>query len=75
MGNIMLPLICGIKADRKSELLNQIDEIVRNDRNIEFALDLVDKEILIKLLGLNELICQRFRNIWKKLQQRRLRRS
>ena len=75
MGNIMLPLISSIDADLKSELIGKIDKIVRDKDDIELALDIVDKKILIDILGIDELLCNRFRNIWKKLQQRRLGRS
>jgi adenine-specific DNA-methyltransferase len=75
MGNIMLPRIDALDAKKKTELINQVDKVVRDNSNIEYALDLVDKEILVGLLGMDESTCRRFRNIWKKLQQRRLGRN
>lgn len=72
LGNIMLPRIDSIDINIKEDLLNQIDRIVRMDEDIEKALDLVDNEILVNILGIEKEICKRFRNIWKKLQRRRL---
>lgn len=72
MGNIMLPRIDAIDPEFRNSLLQQIDEIVRNDDNIEAALDLVDKEVLVGLLGINQDWCNGCREIWKKLQRRRL---
>lgn len=75
MGNIMLPIIKSLPNKEKKELLNKIDSIVRNNENIEKALDLVDNEILIKYLGVPLEWCTMCREIWKKLQQRRIRRN
>lgn len=72
LGNIMLPRIDSIDINIKEDLLNQIDRIVRLDEDIEKALDLVDNEILVNILGIDKEICKRFRDIWKKLQKRRL---
>ncbi|MGD9569433.1 MAG: N-6 DNA methylase [Sedimentibacter sp.] len=75
MGNIMLPIIKDFPVNKKKELLNKIDIIVRNDENIEDALDLVDEAVLIEHLGVERELCISCRAIWKKLQQRRLRRG
>ena len=72
MGNILIPKIQGIDPMLRSELLQEIDHIVRNDDNIEKALELVDHEVLIKLLGIDQDICSQCRIIWKKMQKRRL---
>ena len=72
MGNILIPKIQGIDPMLRSELLQEIDHIVRNDDDIEKALDLVDHEVLIKLLGIDQDICSQCRIIWKKMQKRRL---
>ncbi|MCL1896640.1 MAG: class I SAM-dependent methyltransferase, partial [Clostridiales bacterium] len=74
-GNIIVPAISGLRATEKKMLIEKIDEVVRSDDDIELALDLVDKAILIDILGLEEGTCQRFRRIWKKMQARRLKRS
>ena len=75
MGNILLPIVEGIDTSLRHELLNQVDTIIRKGEDIELALDLVDKKLLIDVLGIESEICQRCRDIWEKMQQRRLRRS
>lgn len=72
MGNILIPKIRYIDPVFRSELLQEIDQIVRGDDDIEEALDLVDREVLIKLLGIEQEICSQCRAIWKKMQKRRL---
>ena len=75
MGNIMLPKIQTINTTIRTNLLKQIDRIVRSDGNIEKALDIVDKEVLVDLLGIDPKWCKWCRTIWKKMQKRRLNRS
>ena len=72
MGNILLPKIQRINPVFRSELLQEVDHVVRNDDDIEKALDLVDREVLIKLLGIEQEICSQCSVIWKKMQRRRL---
>lgn len=72
VGNIMLPIIDNIDGTLKVNLLDQIDSIVRNDDDIEKALDLVDQKLLVELLGIDKNICITCRQIWKKMQKRRL---
>lgn len=72
VGNIMLPIIDNIDGTLKVNLLDQIDLIVRNDDDIEKALDLVDQKLLVELLGIDKNICITCRQIWKKMQKRRL---
>ena len=52
-----------------------MDKIVRDNMNIEKALDLIDKEILIDELNMKKTDCEIARTIWKKLQTRRLNRG
>lgn len=75
MGNILLPVLCSFPKKKMDSILKKIDGVVRNEKNIEEALDLVDNEILIKTLGVDASICQQARCIWKKMQQRRLGRN
>lgn len=75
MGNIMLPKIENVDPATRADLLQQIDGIVRSDGNIEKALDIVDCEIMVKLLGIDVSWCEQCRTIWKKLQRRRLTRG
>lgn len=75
MGNILLPEIPHIPPAFRDELLKEIDRVVRNGDDIEKALDLVDREVLVKLLGIDADICSQCRGIWKKMQKRRLGRT
>ncbi len=72
MGNILLPKIEHIDFNIRDSILKKVDTIIRNEDNIEKALDLVDQEILVNLLKIDSGICKRFRLIWKKMQKRRL---
>lgn len=72
VGNIMLPIVDKIDETLRNELLGQIDIIVRNNEDIEKALDLVDQKLLVEVLGIDKDICISCRQIWKKMQKRRL---
>ena len=72
MGNIMLPKIGEIDPQLRAELLKRVDDIVRKDDGIEVALDIVDQELLIDILGIDPAWCAQCRSIWRKLQKRRL---
>ncbi len=75
MGNIMLPKIKKMDTKLKKTLLQKIDILIRENANIELVLDLVDKAVLIDILGIETSLCVNFRCIWKKLQTRRLLRN
>ena len=72
MGNIMLPKIDYVDPSLKESLLKRIDAIIRAEDDIECALDFVDKELLVDALGIDAALCEKCRQIWKKLQRRRL---
>jgi adenine-specific DNA-methyltransferase len=72
MGNIILPRINEIDIELKKNLLLRIDDIIRSNQDIEIALDLVDKSLLVDVLGIEQDLCDKCRAIWKKLQKRRL---
>lgn len=72
MGNILIPKVERIDPMLRNQLLAHIDTIVRNDKDIELALDAVDEELLVKTLGIDSEICRKCRVIWKKMQRRRL---
>ena len=74
VGNIMLPKIQDLPPEKKNDIINQIDNVVRNNQDIELALDIGDQTI-IDLLGVDSDWCKQCRKIWKKLQHRRLKRS
>lgn len=75
LGNIMVPKINYIDPSLSKSLLKRVDEVIRNNQDIEIALDIVDKELLIKCLGIEPELCSESRKIWKKLQSRRLKRG
>ena len=68
----MIPKVERIDPMLRNQLLAHIDTIVRNDKDIELALDVVDEELLVKTLGIDSEICRKCRVIWKKMQRRRL---
>ncbi|MDE5936206.1 MAG: N-6 DNA methylase [Ruminococcus sp.] len=72
VGDIMLPVINNIDSKIKTKLLKQINTIVSKNDDIEKALDIVDQKVLIELLGIDKEICSSCRNIWRKMQKRRL---
>ena len=72
MGNILLPKIEHIDFNTRASVLKKVDTIIRNEDDIEKALNLVDQEILVNLLKIDYDICKCFRLIWKKMQKRRL---
>lgn len=75
MGNIVLPKIETIDHNVRAHMLERIDNIIRNDEDIEAALDIVDRELLINILGIDPQWCVQCRTIWKKMQNRRLSRG
>lgn len=75
VGNIYVPKLDELPIGEIRELLAQIDSIVRNNQNIEDALDIVDKKILVDTLGYDQRICADARCIWKKMRRRRLKRG
>ena len=72
VGNIMLPIIESIDDELRNTLLSKIDSIIRDDEDIEMVLDLVDQKLLVEILGIDKNICLSCRQIWKKMQKRRL---
>ena len=72
MGNIRIPDVSKVDLSIKRQLLEIVDDVVREDRNIEEALDKVDQVLLIESLGIPKIWCQECRKIWKTMQQRRL---
>lgn len=74
MGQIKLVDVSKIDSDVKKEALRYIDEVVRNGRNIEQALDTVD-QLLTEYLEIPQDWFNNCRSIWKSMQQRRLKRG
>lgn len=75
VGNIMLPKVENLSETVKNKMLKTIDDVVRDNLNIEIALDYIDSELLIRHIGIEEETCRKCRKIWRKLQKRRLQRN
>lgn len=73
--NIYLPAIKKMTKEKMLMILSKIDEMIRNNIEIEDVLNYSDREILINGLGLEYDYIMKFRKIWKTLQQRRLNRG
>ena len=72
VGEIMVPKLDHVPDSVIDEVLAEIDRIIRENDNIELALDIVDKTVLEKYLHIPSQTCTSARKIWKKLQARRL---
>lgn len=75
VGNIFVPKLDMVPMDKVREILKSVDQIVRKDEEIEKALDIVDREIMVEEVGIESELCKNARGIWKKLQGRRLKRG
>lgn len=72
MGKILVPKINTLNASLKRELLQHVDQVVRTNVDIEKALDVIDKRLLVDTLGIDPELCTKCRAVWRKLQGRRL---
>lgn len=72
---VVLPNLQNFDDSIAKELISKIDRTIRNNEDIEPTLDEVDEIILVNYLGINIEVVQAFRNIWKKLMNRRLNRK
>ena len=75
VGNIYVPNVDSIPMEKINEVLMQVNDVISEDKNIELALDIVDSKILIEGLGVSSEWCEDARKIWKKMQNRRLKRG
>lgn len=75
VGNIILPKLTSVPMELVHDLLLQVDRIVREQEDIEKALDMVDSKVLVPYLGIEEETLHMARRIWKKMQKRRLKRG
>lgn len=75
LGNVALPVLDTVPLGQIRDVLGRVDAIIRQKDQVEKALDLVDQEILVDRLGFDAEFCTMARKIWKKMQQRRLRRG
>ena len=77
LGNVLLPDLSGFSSKRTKKLLQLIDDEIRKNGNGNFdkVLDIVDREVLVNYIGITEETCEKFREIWKTLMDRRRGRS
>ena len=75
VGNIIVPVLDNVPIDFIREVLEEVDRLIREGADINSVLDLTDQEILYKRLDIEIKKCQKARDIWMKLQRRRLKRS
>lgn len=57
------------------KILDKVDSMIRRDVAIDDVLNFVDKELLVSYLGFSYEECINYRNIWRKLQKRRMQRQ
>ena len=69
VGRIILPKIENIDKQTSKELINIIDDYIRNNKNIDELLDITDKAILHDRLGISEEITMQFRTIWEEVNE------
>lgn len=75
VGNIIVPILDNVPIDFIRKVIEEVDRLIREGADINSVLDLTDQEILYKYLAIEIEKCQKARDIWRKLQRRRLKRS
>lgn len=77
VGNIRVldPEQLAIDDALKSDVIEKVDDVIRSGKNIESALDYVDRTVLVDHMGFDEDVCKGCRRVWQTLQARRLGRS
>jgi len=71
LGSIILPNIQGINDAVANKLLKIVDDYIRNNKNIDELLDITDTIILYEYVGIDKNVIMQFREVWKKLMNRR----
>lgn len=64
-----------ISQEKVEEVVSKLDRLIRDGKDIEEILDIMDKLILEDCLGVERDMILEFRGIWKRLQKRRLARG
>lgn len=72
VGEIFVPKLDEVPDEIVDSVLTEIDSIIRKNDDIESVLDIVDKRIMEAYLSISQDFCMEARDIWKKLQARRL---
>lgn len=78
VGNILIPDIeyeLALTDEIVDELVDTIDNYIRNNDDIIDLLDIVDTKILIEILGMTHKEVEIIRSAWLSLRERRLRRG
>ncbi|MGN1352289.1 MAG: Eco57I restriction-modification methylase domain-containing protein [Clostridia bacterium] len=73
--NIIIPNIDDMDEQNVNRLIGILDENIRNKKDIREAINVMDKEILEKYLGISPEIINMYRDIWKTLNDRRMNRK
>lgn len=75
--NVMIPNINDLIIDDETinVLFNRVNDTIRENRNIEEALDLVDQVLLVEKLNIPEELIVQCRMIWHRLKNRRIQRG
>ena len=71
VSNILLPKIDKIDDSKVQQLLEIVDDKIRDKNDIEELLDIMDQEILINILKIPKKEIDEFRKIWKYMTTRR----
>lgn len=72
---IVMPNLQDIDSTLASNLIKKIDQVIRDNDEIETILDEIDREVLVNYVGIEKEVVLQFRRIWKKLMNRRLNRK
>lgn len=72
---IMLPNLQDLDEATTTDLLEKINQAVRNKSDIEPILDEVDQKVLVEFLNIDNKKIATFRDIWRKLMSRRRKRK
>jgi adenine-specific DNA-methyltransferase len=72
---VVLPNLQDIDSSLASSLIQKIDQVIRDNVDIEVILDEIDQAVLVDYIGIEKEVVLQFRNIWKKLMNRRLNRK
>ena len=73
--NIIIPNIDDMDEQNVNRLIGILDENIRNKKDILEAINVMDKEILEKYLGISPDTINMYRHIWKTLNDRRTNRK
>ena len=73
--NIIIPNIDDMDEQNVNRLVEILDDNIRNKKDIRYAINIMDKEILEDYLGISTNTINMYRKIWKTLNERRMNRK